>query len=115
MYDMTRSFAFTAFAPTGKPLFGGVERTATSSPAGLAGELWRRAASMRCSLVGSCADGWRSLREVRRAGVEANPAADALSLTAPAQSTISVQADGRFAVIACQPAVPSVGSYRLPA
>jgi len=114
MYDMTRSFAFTAFAPTGKPLFGGVERTATSSPLvwpASSGEKWRVVCDAR--LVGSCATAGV---HYARYGVQAwsESGADALSLTAPAQSTISVQADGglRYRVSA---GGSSVGSYRLPA
>jgi fibronectin-binding autotransporter adhesin len=92
-YDITRSFAFTALAPTGRPLFDGVNREATSEPAGLAAEFWGEMRFDRRL-------GWWELQPtigIRRAryGLDAwsEEGADALSLSAPAQTIASMQAD----------------------
>jgi outer membrane autotransporter protein len=95
-YDVRRTFAFTALLPEafgGGPLFGGVNREATSTPDGTATDLWGDWAfpvrlgawSIRPSA------GLRYARYATRAWTETG--ADALSLSAPDQAIHSAQGD----------------------
>ena len=98
-YDRTRAFSFVAMGPTGEPLFGGVDRLATSNPTGAAAEAW---ASTRVDIpVGS----WDLQPSVgvraARFGLDSwtERGAEALSLTGASQANRSTQADAglRFA------------------
>jgi autotransporter-associated beta strand protein len=95
-YDTTRRIAFTArLAPVFDvaPLFGGVDRTATSAPRGLTTDLWGDA-EMQAS-----AGAWTLQPRVgvryAHFGQDAwsESGAGALSLSAPAQSNESAQAE----------------------
>ena len=54
LYETRRRFHFTAIAPTGQPLFGGIDREAVSKPSGLATDFWSEARSTRSSDPGMC-------------------------------------------------------------
>ncbi|MBK5297394.1 MAG: autotransporter-associated beta strand repeat-containing protein, partial [Vicinamibacteria bacterium] len=95
-YDVRRTIAFSARLPEafgGVPLFGGVNRLATSAPAGVATDVWSswahrirvREWAVRPST------GLRYARYARRAWTERD--AGALSLSAPDQTVSSMQAD----------------------
>jgi autotransporter-associated beta strand protein len=92
-YDITRAFQFAAIAPTGRPLFGPVDRIAVSAPSGPATELWldgrfvARLGSWDAQPMGGLRSAWFHLGEWTESG------ADALSLSGPAQTTRSLQAD----------------------
>jgi outer membrane autotransporter protein len=92
-YDIRRRFQFTAMAPTGRPLFGGVDREAASEPSGLAADVWGEAR------VGAMLGSWnvQPTAGVRRShyGLTAwsETGGDALSLSASGQAIGSTQVD----------------------
>jgi fibronectin-binding autotransporter adhesin len=92
-FQTTRTVQFTALAPGGGKLLGGVDQTAVSRPSGIAAELWSEVRLDKRLGV------WRvqptaGLRHARY-GVSAytETGADALSLSASARSVSSLQAD----------------------
>ena len=95
-YDVRRTIAFTARLPEAfgsVPLFGGVNRLATSAPGGVATDVWSSWAHrirVREWAVRPSA-GLRYARYARRAWTERD--AGALSLSAPDQTVSSMQAD----------------------
>jgi autotransporter-associated beta strand protein len=93
-YDIQRAFAFKAYGPMAIPLFGGVERVASSAPWGLATEGWTEARLN--APLGSWAIQPAIGIRVARLGLNdwRESGADALSLRADGQATYSTQADG---------------------
>jgi uncharacterized protein with beta-barrel porin domain len=93
-YNTRRAFGFAARTPLGDGLlFGGVDRQATSTPSGLATDIWgeERFNAMIGSWSLAPSIGLRYARYGRRAWAENG--ADALSLTAPDQRLSSKQGD----------------------
>ena len=93
LYETRRRFHFAAIAPTGQPLFGGIDRAAVSRPAGFATDVWGEArfnAMLRSWNVQPTL-GMRRARYGLSAWSEIG--ADALSLSAGSQSIASTQAD----------------------
>jgi fibronectin-binding autotransporter adhesin len=98
-YDIERVLRFVAFAPTGQPLFGGIDRTASSHPSGVATDFWGE------GRIDALIGGWNVLWSsgVRRAhygvGGWTEAGAEGLSLSGSAGTLNSTQADSslRFA------------------
>ena len=92
-YQTTRTLQFTALAPAGGRLLSGVDRTAISRPSGIAADMWsevridRRVGSWKLQPTAGVRRARYGLSEYTETG------ADALSLSAPARSINSLQAD----------------------
>ena len=98
LYETRRRFHFAAIAPTGQPLFGGIDGDAVSKPSGLATDFWSEARFN--GVLGS----WNvqptlGMRRARYGlGAWSEVGADALSLSAGSQSIASTQADAGIRV-----------------
>ena len=92
-YQTTRTVQFSALAPAGGTLLGGVDQTAVSRPTGIAAELWsearidKRFGSWKVQPTAGLRRARYGLNEYTETG------ADSLSLSAPARSINSLQAD----------------------
>jgi uncharacterized protein YhjY with autotransporter beta-barrel domain len=98
-FDVERRLAFTAFAPTGRPLFGGVDTVATSRPSALALDLWAQGRFNHAIGLWStvATAGLRSGR--LRMSDWREEGADGLSLSAGGQRRTSTQADARLQIM----------------
>jgi hypothetical protein len=92
-HEIQRRVAFVAFAPTGRPLFGGVESVATSRQSGVTVDAWGQ--SRFGGVVGKWGVvGTAGLRSARlRMNAWQEEGADGLSLSAERQLRRSTQAD----------------------
>jgi outer membrane autotransporter protein len=90
-----RGLQFVAFGPTGRPLFGGVDRTATSRSSGMTADAWGEG-RFEAPLADWSVRGAAGARVAEyRVGAWQESGAGALALAAPPQAFTSVQADTR--------------------
>lgn len=93
MYDVKRQFQFAAIGPSGRPLFGIVDRGATGSPSGLATDVWVEGrfnvplGSWDLQPGAGMRSGWFQRDAWSETG------ADSLSLTGPSQTARAMQGD----------------------
>ena len=72
LYETLRRFHFTALAPTGQPLLGGIDREAVSTPSGLATDFWGEARINSVPILECATNSWPAARTLRAGRVERN-------------------------------------------